>query len=127
MTFTIERLRDDRDLDGVLAVEDESFNNPWTRDMYNWELQNRAVCHIYLARTPDGEVAGFCAFWLVYDEIHITKVAQNDGNTRSLLAVTCDNPEVPSGAGNLAYRAADLILKGIDIDQPVKIHIQKKT
>jgi 4-diphosphocytidyl-2-C-methyl-D-erythritol kinase len=62
----------------------------------------------------------------LYDEIHITKVAQNGGDVRNPLTVTCDNPEVPSGAGNLAYRAADLILKEMDIDQPVKIHIQKQ-
>ena len=43
--------------------------------MYSWELQNRAVCHIYVARTTDCAVAGFCAFWFVFDEIHINNVA----------------------------------------------------
>lgn len=75
MTFTIEKLQDDRDLDGVLEVEDESFTNPWTRDMYTWELQNRSVCHVFVLRTPECRVAGFCAFWLVVDEIHINNVA----------------------------------------------------
>ena len=75
MTFTIERLAGEQDLDGVLEVEDESFTNPWTRDMYQWELQNRSVCHVFVVRTPQCEVAGFCAFWLVIDEIHINNVA----------------------------------------------------
>ena len=43
--------------------------------MAAWELQNRAVCHIYIVRTPDCLVAGFCAFWLVFDEIHINNLA----------------------------------------------------
>src|SRR5215204_3156350 len=73
--FWIEPLEGDEDLDGVLAVEAESFTNPWTRAMYAWELQNRNVCHIYVLRTPEHEVAGFCAFWLVFDEIHINNVA----------------------------------------------------
>ena len=73
--FWIDPLGGEPDLDGVLAVEAESFTNPWTRDMYAWELQNRAVCHIYVARTADCAVAGFCAFWLVFDEIHINNVA----------------------------------------------------
>jgi [ribosomal protein S18]-alanine N-acetyltransferase len=73
--YSIELLEGDADLDGVLEVEDESFTNPWTRDMYTWELQNRAVCHIYVVRTPDCLVAGFCAFWLVVDEIHINNIA----------------------------------------------------
>lgn len=73
--YRIERLGDETDLEGVLEVEAESFTNPWTRDMYSWELQNRSVCHIFLVRTDDCHVAGFCAFWLVFDEVHINNVA----------------------------------------------------
>jgi ribosomal-protein-alanine N-acetyltransferase len=43
--------------------------------MYAWELQNQGVCHIYVVRTAEWPVAGFCAFWLVFDEIHINNVA----------------------------------------------------
>jgi ribosomal-protein-alanine N-acetyltransferase len=71
----IEPLAGSDDLAGVLEVEAESFSNPWTRDMYEWELQNRSVCHLYVVRTEDCRVAGFCAFWLVVDEIHINNVA----------------------------------------------------
>ena len=77
--YWIEPLADEQDLDGVLEVEAESFTNPWTRDMYSWELQNRSVCHILLVRTADCRVAGFCAFWLVFDEIHINNVAVRPG------------------------------------------------
>lgn len=73
--YWIDPLQGDQDLDGVLDVESESFTNPWTREMYAWELQNRSVCHIYVVRTHDCPVAGFCAFWLVFDEIHINNVA----------------------------------------------------
>ena len=73
--YWVDPLEGEADLDGVLAVEEESFNNPWTREMYAWELQNRAVCHILVVRTPEDRVAGFCAFWLVVDEIHINNVA----------------------------------------------------
>jgi len=74
-SYWIDRLHDDRDLDGVLFVESESFTNPWTKEMYAWELQNRAVCYIYVVRTSERPVVGFCAFWLVVDEIHINNVA----------------------------------------------------
>ena len=73
--FRIDLLDGEADLEGVLEVERESFTSPWTREMYNWELQNRAVCHIYIVRTPECPVAGFCAFWLVFDEIHINNIA----------------------------------------------------
>lgn len=75
MSHTIELLDGEGDLNGVLEVEGESFTNPWTRDMYTWELQNRSMCHIYVVRTPECAVAGFCAFWLVSDDIHINNVA----------------------------------------------------
>lgn len=75
MSYRIDRLEGDEDLTGVLGVEQESFTNPWTREMYAAELQNRAVCHIYVVRTDDVPVIGFCAFWLVFDEIHINNVA----------------------------------------------------
>ena len=75
MTWAIDLLEDDRDLEGILEVEGESFSNPWTRDMYVWELQNRSVCHIFIVRTPECRVAGFCACWLVFDEVHINNVA----------------------------------------------------
>jgi ribosomal-protein-alanine N-acetyltransferase len=71
----IDPLDGEEDLAGVLAVESESFTNPWTREMYAWELQNRSVCHIYVVRVPEERVVGFCAFWLVFDEIHINNVA----------------------------------------------------
>jgi len=70
-----EPLADDHDLDGVLEVEAVSFTNPWTRDMYSRELSNRSVCHILVARNEDCPVAGFCAFWLVLDEMHINNLA----------------------------------------------------
>jgi ribosomal-protein-alanine N-acetyltransferase len=73
--YWIDPLEGDEDLDGVRAVEEESFTNPWTKEMYAWELQNRAVCHIFVVRTPEYRVAGFCAFWLVVDEIHINNLA----------------------------------------------------
>jgi ribosomal-protein-alanine N-acetyltransferase len=73
--YWIEPLAGDEDLTGVLEVEEESFTNPWTREMYVWELRNRTVCHIAVVRTPACRVAGFCAFWLVFDEIHINNLA----------------------------------------------------
>ncbi|MBM3778341.1 MAG: ribosomal-protein-alanine N-acetyltransferase [Acidimicrobiia bacterium] len=73
--LAIDTLGGDVDLSGVLEVEAESFNNPWTREMYAWELRNPAVCRIYVARLPECRVAGFCATWLVVDEIHINNVA----------------------------------------------------
>jgi ribosomal-protein-alanine N-acetyltransferase len=63
------------DLDDVLAIEQASFTNPWTRQMFLWELQNVGVSYGYVLRTPEWPVAAFCTVWVVLDEIHINNVA----------------------------------------------------
>ena len=72
---TVERLAGPADLDGVLAIEEASFNNPTTREWYEGELKRPEVCFIYVLRTADHPVAAFCAFWLVIDQAHINNLA----------------------------------------------------
>lgn len=74
-TWRIDQLTSSDELDDVLAIEHASFTNPWTREMYLAELQNRDVSSCYVARTPEGRAAAFCSFWLVLDELHINNLA----------------------------------------------------
>jgi len=71
----VERLAGPDDLDAVLAIEEASFNSPTTREWYEGELKRPEVCFIYVLRTPEVPVAGFCAFWLVLDQAHINNLA----------------------------------------------------
>lgn len=89
MAWTIHRATTARDLDTVLEIERVAFTNPWTREMYAREMENPRVSFIYLLRAvPDagagadgdqtagaGAVAGFCSFWLIFDELHINNLA----------------------------------------------------
>lgn len=75
MRVIVERLSSPEDLDGVLALEEASFNNPTTREWYEGELKRPDVCFIYVMRTPEHRVAGFCAFWLVVEQAHINNLA----------------------------------------------------
>lgn len=72
---TVERLVSAEDLDDVLAVESASFHNPTTREWYESELQRPDVCYVFVIRTEQMRVAGFCAFWRVADQIHINNLA----------------------------------------------------
>ena len=74
MALVIDPVKSTEDLDAVLAIEAASFTNPWTREMYLSELENKGISHCYLAR-EDGEPAGFCSFWRVVDELHINNLA----------------------------------------------------
>jgi ribosomal-protein-alanine N-acetyltransferase len=74
-TWVIEPLVSPEEIDTVLAIEQASFTNPWTREMYVAELKNRGVSYFYLARDGQGRAVGFCSFWRVLDELHINNLA----------------------------------------------------
>jgi ribosomal-protein-alanine N-acetyltransferase len=84
--WRIEQLVDRGDIDAVLAVEEASFTNPWTREMYVAELDNPTVSYCYLARDRSGKVVGFCSFWYVVDELHINNLAVLPANRRTGVA-----------------------------------------
>lgn len=75
MNVIVERIASSADLDGVIALEDASFNNPTPRGWYEKELERPDVCFVYVLRTDDHPVAGFCAFWLVAEQVHINNLA----------------------------------------------------
>lgn len=73
--FLIEPLKGPADLDGVQAVDRESFPSPWTREMYEAELLNSGTSFILVGRVPGTAVAGYCSYRLVADELQINNVA----------------------------------------------------
>jgi ribosomal-protein-alanine N-acetyltransferase len=89
--WTIERLTSADGIDEILAVEQSSFTNPWTREMYLAELAHKGVSFVYVARDAGRRVIGFCSFWRVLDEFHINNLAvdptaRRRGVGRALLA-----------------------------------------
>jgi len=73
--WAIEPVTSPDQIDDVIAIEEVSFTNPWTRVMYLAELENTGVSFCFTARDPAGRVVGFCSFWRVLDELHINNLA----------------------------------------------------
>jgi ribosomal-protein-alanine N-acetyltransferase len=73
--WSVEALVSAAEIDAVLAVEEASFTNPWTREMYLAELENPGVSFLYVARNDERAIVGYCAFWRVHDELHINNLA----------------------------------------------------
>ena len=73
--FTIDRMVIERDLDGVVAVQEASFANHTSRDSFEWEVRNSDVARFHVLRDPGGVVVAFCAAWLIFDELHINSLA----------------------------------------------------
>lgn len=69
-----------------MAIEEDAFTNPWTRQMLESDLRNTEVTRVYVARTGTGQVAAFCSCWLVSDELHIHSVAVRRDHRRQGLA-----------------------------------------
>ena len=74
-TPLVEALSGEEDLAGVMEVDRSSFATPWSREMYDAELQNSGISFIVVLRTPECRVAGYCSYRLVVDEVHINNVA----------------------------------------------------
>jgi [ribosomal protein S18]-alanine N-acetyltransferase len=87
----VERLRDpggDADIDAIVALESESFTNPWSRDTLVWELQNSDVTLVYVLRRDDERIAAFCVCWIIFDELHINTLAVAPADRRQGYATT---------------------------------------
>jgi len=74
----ITRLEGPRDLDAVLELDQASFSNPWTRMMYEQELQNDQS-FIFVARQDGSPIVGYCSYWIILDEIHVNNIAVRPG------------------------------------------------
>ena len=74
------------ELDAIVALEAESFTNPWSRDTIVWELENSDVTRIYLLRDDDGAIVAFCVCWVIFDELHINTLAVKPAARRGGMA-----------------------------------------
>jgi ribosomal-protein-alanine N-acetyltransferase len=94
--WSIELFQVDRDLDGVMAVDEASFVNPWTRDMFLWEAHHSDVSRLFVCRDAAGTVVAYCATWVVFDELHINNLAvlpawRRRGVAAALLSVVLES------------------------------------
>jgi ribosomal-protein-alanine N-acetyltransferase len=62
------------DLDEVLAIEKASFQTPWSRGAFRYELTQNRVARSLVVRLG-GELAGYLCMWEIGHEIHITNLA----------------------------------------------------
>ena len=60
-------------LKDIIDIEKESFERPWTRDMFISSATNEAIT--FKAAVENGETAGFCIFWIVGGETEILNIA----------------------------------------------------
>jgi len=88
LDVAVERLRrpvSAEDRDAVIAIEAESFANPWTIQTFEAMLDT-PVSEVYVARGEGRRVLAFCACWIIGDELHINTIAVHTPLRRQGLA-----------------------------------------
>jgi ribosomal-protein-alanine N-acetyltransferase len=104
----VERLRDpgaDADIDAIVALELESFTNPWSRETLVWELANSDVTRVYLLRDTEDRAIAFCIAWVLFDELHINTLAVSPRHRRQGLATLLLGEVMADAARDGARRA----------------------
>lgn len=89
VTTRVRRAGPDEPLDGVAALQAQSFIRPWSVDAIRWELQQNPVARLFLLEDA-AHLLGFCACWIVAGEVHINSLAiapavRRQGHARRLL------------------------------------------
>jgi ribosomal-protein-alanine N-acetyltransferase len=85
----VERLQDpgaEADIDAIIALEYESFSNPWPKETLVWELANSDVTRVYLLKDAEDRAIAFCIAWFIFDELHINTLAVSPSRRRQGLA-----------------------------------------
>lgn len=79
-TVTVTRVTADAldEVDDIAVLQSTTFTNPWTADSLRWEIANTDVARLYVMRA-NGQLIGFCACWVIFDELHINSLAIADG------------------------------------------------
>jgi tRNA threonylcarbamoyladenosine biosynthesis protein TsaB len=68
----IERMRTEH-LDEVVAIEAESFEHPWSREAFTWEVDSEVALPI--VAMISAEVVGYLVVWLAYEEMHLGNIS----------------------------------------------------
>lgn len=62
------------DLDQVLEIENECFEDPWRRKYFEDELNNTELCKLFVEK-ENGEIVSFGSVWLMFENCDIVNIA----------------------------------------------------
>lgn len=93
------------DVDEVLVIERSSFQTPWSRSAFRYELTQNRVARSLVMRAGR-QLVGYICLWEIGHEVHITNLAvhpsfRRRGVGRSLLARTLDDAR--AGGAELVF------------------------
>jgi ribosomal-protein-alanine N-acetyltransferase len=66
---------DESHIDGIIAIEKTSFQQPWQRNSFLDELSCREALDVVVLDPLGGEILAYACLRLTLDEIHLLKIA----------------------------------------------------
>jgi len=69
----IVRALEENDLDKIIKIEEAIYKDKWTKEAYLQDLTNDIAFNYVLEH--DGVIIGYYGFWIMFDNIDITKVS----------------------------------------------------
>lgn len=62
-----------KDIDSILDIENNSYDDPWTRELFLNEFSSDfSECYVY---EKDGKIAGYIVCYVIMDEVEIANIA----------------------------------------------------
>lgn len=99
LTFTPMTIED---LPDILRVEQGSFPNPWSRQMFERDILHNKLAHILVVRDERKILVGYFSIWKIVDEGHLVTLAVDPAQRRR-------------GYGSAILREAIRLAAGLDI------------
>ena len=125
---SVFRICEEKDLAAVMELDREAFFDPWSRDTWQGELQNKIA--VWLVEELNNQIVGYAGIWVVAREAQVMRVAvkeklRNQGLglalTRALIqkawdagaeAVTLEVRE-SNVAAQKVYERCDFVSEGV--------------
>lgn len=71
--FSIREMYED-DISAVLAVDHASFSAPWSKEIYEQEINHNKYAY-YFVIEESGEIIGYVGLWIIQEDAQITNIA----------------------------------------------------
>ncbi len=98
-----------QDLDRIVRIEQESFPAPWTRKMFEAELDGNPFGSLVTARAildgMDTALVGYICFWVVFEELRLMNLAVDAPARRQGVAAELVRRALNAGRERGALRA----------------------
>ena len=74
----------EEDISPIMSIEERSYGtHHWSEDSFKMELKNKLGNYFCACDEKTEEILGYCGYWLIFDEAHITTIAVNPEKRKS--------------------------------------------